>query len=937
MKRNKIFTTVAALLACAVAHINISCVDDTDIQNSKAGVDKNAIVVNTMTEQFENNETPDAKCTRVMDVQTSDGYTLKLMEIDYNFMDEPTQEQAGVATRGKMIESANDVDINTVGIYGYAAADNYNAIGTVPNVVDNGYIDTDGYVKKNGSIKYWSPAISYAQFAAVYPRVENNGQVSEFARKDAGKFTLGCNLPQDCKQQKDLMFGYVQPKKYENKTAPQTTIALKHALTAINFAVGDNLTLGKKIDRIQLEDAGSSATCVAEVQAGGVTRMEWTDKQGAAKGTYRLRLSTPVATNTPNVIITGGEKGKRDDNTFFVIPRKEKAQDVNITVYYTDKTKMKVTIPKDQFKGWEPGHTITYMLTGKSNMNKILADQNRLELTKEGRKIKNESASFNIKSYKFAKGTKEGDLKQGENAVAKAWKVVSYKYKENGKDVTVDKNPDWFTLDKTKGEGGVTNETITGTFHSEKIHHDLLKERNERLQKAKRADNKNLAGEDGKENTANSYIISAPGTYRLPLAYGNAIQNGQTAEKTFKVDDKNVFPTHNCNPAETKTYNGHTIKVYEDKEFIDCGWIADKTNGKSTNAYTPAKSKIVWTDIPDAVTLGTISADKHFLNLTISDKIQNGNAVVAAMNEKEEILWSWHLWFTEEQKTVKAGSSDVLSENLGWKYTDWSKDEKKEITVTLQQVDDPNAKTEVTFVRPELATIQGTSPFYQLFRFSPMSHEKTTKINGKTYYYNLESFSCRKLSKYGDNDLKKLKTDLVYPSFGYAIQNPDHAFWNNDINNTGLNYLWTIVKWNNPYFWRGKNGEKMVYDPCPHGYQVPTYQVLNNIKNAIGNQKASDDNVPVFRVDNKEYYLPHCGMFWGGSSGQVTTDQTRYTSSDLMNQGRKEDDPSEYVTREKSLRVKPDGSVVEQTTVNNTSLDPNLGKTGGCIRPMKGN
>ena len=56
----------------------------------------------------------------------------------------------------------------------------------------------------------------------------------------------------------------------------------------------------------------------------------------------------------------------------------------------------------------------------------------------------------------------------------------------------------------------------------------FLAERNNSLKEAKAVSDYNLSNSTGAatiENTANCYVISAPGTYRIPLVYGNAIKN----------------------------------------------------------------------------------------------------------------------------------------------------------------------------------------------------------------------------------------------------------------------------------------------------------------------------------------------------------------------------------------------------------------------------
>ena len=69
---------------------------------------------------------------------------------------------------------------------------------------------------------------------------------------------------------------------------------------------------------------------------------------------------------------------------------------------------------------------------------------------------------------------------------------------------------------------------------------DLAAQRNNELKNAKAlgsaATPYNLSNSTGAatvENTANSYVISAPGVYMFPLVYGNAIKGGVTNRSAY--------------------------------------------------------------------------------------------------------------------------------------------------------------------------------------------------------------------------------------------------------------------------------------------------------------------------------------------------------------------------------------------------------------------
>ena len=85
-------------------------------------------------------------------------------------------------------------------------------------------------------------------------------------------------------------------------------------------------------------------------------------------------------------------------------------------------------------------------------------------------------------------------------------------------------------MSKEDGEGGATAESGKATITKADLK-DLLTEYNKVLQTATEkgaAGNyynlSNANGGDAIQNTANSYLISTPGYYRIPLVYGNAVK-----------------------------------------------------------------------------------------------------------------------------------------------------------------------------------------------------------------------------------------------------------------------------------------------------------------------------------------------------------------------------------------------------------------------------
>ena len=152
--------------------------------------------------------------------------------------------------------------------------------------------------------------------------------------------------------------------------------------------------------------------------------------------------------------------------------------------------------------------------------------------------------------------------------------------------------------------------------------------------------------------TANCYMVHSAGNYKLPLVYGNAIKNGATNANAYTgVEGNNV----------TLTFPRH------DGQAITDPWI--KNNG-----ITVKSAELLWQDAQGLVT--AVGIDGDYLTLTVGKNAttQEGNALIAAKDADNNIVWSWHIWVTKQTfaaatlTAVNTGSHtySVTPVNLGW-------------------------------------------------------------------------------------------------------------------------------------------------------------------------------------------------------------------------------------------------------------------------------
>ena len=249
---------------------------------------------------------------------------------------------------------------------------------------------------------------------------------------------------------------------------------------------------------------------------------------------------------------------------------------VTAEVLFTDGSK--ITVP---LKGsWKAGTTRTYKLSEKnSTWNYTINALDPAAVAYNGTQ-----ANYKIESYRHVNGTKQ----------PVAWKVVGYSV-DNGNTWSTTK-PSWLkSLSKEQGNGDTAAEQGTATLGTDIV--DLVAERNKELQNAAPLGTasapynlSNATGAAAVQNTANSYLISAPGHYMIPLVYGNAIKNGGTNRSAYATSS---LPVTNVGTALNPL-------VDHDGKSITDPWI-EKTNGKANNGINTAQ--VTWADEKDLVML----------------------------------------------------------------------------------------------------------------------------------------------------------------------------------------------------------------------------------------------------------------------------------------------------------------------------------------------
>ena len=165
--------------------------------------------------------------------------------------------------------------------------------------------------------------------------------------------------------------------------------------------------------------------------------------------------------------------------------------------------------------------------------------------------------------------------------------------------------------------------------------------------------------------------------------------------------------------------------------------------------------------------------------------LKAGNAVVAAKDALDNILWSWHIWIPETTVTNAAYGgifgSNGMDRQLGALIAASDSD---------SEVQDPKA----------------FGLLYQWGRKDPF-------LGGYTPASGVMISSSNSFESKSSSPI----------SLSYSIMHPTKFAYNGE---TAVDPTWAGENWCSDYdadFWGGASGVKAQYDPCPPGYKVPRY------------------------------------------------------------------------------------------------------------------
>ena len=696
-----------------------------------------------------------------------------------NIATPPDQEPA---TRGIPVDETNFKEVyGSFGITAYAGGALF---------MDEKISQESGGIWSPDETRYW-PADKdltldfYAQAPYDNPHVAN-------VKAGEGKISFSYTVPggtgnTDAEAQRDILFAYAACSKAESKGG---TVSLEfgHALAGVKFVASD--VTGSKIKTITLKGLQGEGTCTYDAGTGTFDWQTVGDERVFSQ-TFDVELSGQQAEERQPIT------DKRPETTFMMIPQTLEGVTVEVTLEETASGEpFTLTGSLAKTGAWKAGKIYTYAISTESiNWEYVFEVTPSITLP-----LGTTTGQYTVTSYRQRKG--DPSIRE-----AVAWNAENTSYSETDpdpekgevktslKDILSgftyhDENPS-----ETKSYPIEVTTTTLRTTHPG----DVTLKKNTQRGSADSPYDLSTHDENGDyiaQTTANCYVVSAAGTYQLPLVYGNAKKNGSE---------------------NSAAYQGGNFKDYLNRTI-------------SSSPITGADNAVlVWSDGFFMFKDIHLDASKQNLVFTIDpDYMQQANAVLAVRDASNRIMWSWHIWVTErpvytERHTLQdlfVGSNtyELMQCNLGWVDGKMVYYNQRDLTFRFTQAG--SGKTDELIVRQEGETFDYKdvgSTYYQWGRKDPLVALKN---------WGSHRYEDYRLHETGDPDYV-YRVETGSTTIGNAIQHPN-VFYTRTLGATDGAADWngdhTTTLWNadaNGGTLESTTSVKTIYDPSPRGFKVP--------------------------------------------------------------------------------------------------------------------
>ena len=784
----------------------------------------------TETRSQDGQDRTEPKLLKKTTLKSSQGKPLFLSVKEYPSFDEPDTRD----TRGTQVYSLSSFNVS---------ASIYEAASTYTAEQQGSYFFDESFSPSTSTGYYWPSASYKLSFYAYSPAGDGNFTLSSTATT-VGSPVYAYTVPATVSQQVDILTAQVTDHLGGAQGALTLPFAHRCAAIKVNFTNdGENDLTVKSV----------SITGVKYV--GTLQNTTWT-----LSSTVNSASSHPF-TLTVNQLVEAGETESltTSPDIFLMLPQ-TLLTGASMTVTMSDNTEYVADIAGTT---WTAGYTYNYNISVSDAYDFYLDITEPAAVTYAGG-----SSTYGIKSYKENAG---GSQK------AVAWTAT---YSTDGGNTFTSTRPTWLTTFTTSGDGGTSFSNYTATVMAQSS--STRSGTPAALLKANpTVSNYDLSLHDTQGNTvsmttANCYMVHAPGTYRIPLVYGNAIKGGTLNEEAYN-------PTGTSGTNFLKPFLNHA------GSGITAPWITKSNSGTGVDkgmGIAVTGASLVWQDVQNMIS--AVGQDGDYLTFTVSDMyIAEGNAVIAATNS-DGIVWSWHIWVTNETfsnlTTINATHTYCVTPvNLGWV----NKSSSSTVTgyagrsclVKITQTG--TGGLEQTFTITQNASLtaatatQGYNTYYQWGRKDPeIPHNGTNQSSTDHTIWNSSATVTSSYSQSSVPIATTIKNPLThyYNSSNYGpYSTSQYNLWDAQNTSTAGNIT---TKTN-----------KTVYDPCPPGFCVPTgnlfyFMTSNGGSNSSGSWTSTSQNQGrTWSADTPNLFFPASGCRYYSNGSLYNVGSSGYCCS----------------------------------------------------------
>ena len=351
-------------------------------------------------------------------------------------------------------------------------------------------------------------------------------------------------------------------------------------------------------------------------------------------------------------------------------------------------------------------------------------------------------------------------------------------------------------------------------------------------------------------NTANCYIVRHVGTYMLPLVYGNGVVGGTENAQSYypnangDVDDGDIRTERGTivDPRDPSSYipaNYRLVKFHNHLgNEITSAFIENNTTDglekSESNEYLSVQSfDVLWQDRAEVITnlelVGDVAAGSYttsnvrYLKFTVDQNaICQNNALIAVRDGNGNIMWSWHIWTTNDpallsHSILTTNSHNINSNffplyNIGWidENTYFGNEDAKLVLVQNES----DKEVEITVKQLSvLGPSNGT--YYEFGRKDPICPTDNPAVG---------DFTTVALSNV--SDCVSLAQTICNPDVYYVTTASESDLYNKKYSN-----LWTGKRCHVSDVY---DRTKTIYDPSPVGYKMPASDAFEFAINHIG-------------------------------------------------------------------------------------------------------